>query len=205
LFIDIPQEHQAQSLSKCNFSVLTLKQANPCQRLEAPMTTTTAFLTFCKRSLLLCAVAILVACGQADTVTQATARLPISINEVMASLINHAADPIWIASWRNPQADQDWRELEHLSRQLQIGGTLLTMPGTGPMDDTWTANAEWRAFSEQLSQAAGRAVNAARSRDVALISRSGDEIVDICEACHIAFKPDLPTMSIFGELSPLPQ
>jgi hypothetical protein len=47
-------------------------------------------------------------------------------------------------------------------------------------------------------------VNAARSRDVELIARAGDEIVEVCESCHIDFKPDLPTMNIYGELSPLP-
>ena len=129
-------------------------------------------------------------------------RLPISINEVMASLINHAADPIWIAAWRNPQSEQDWRELEHLARQLQLGGMLLTIPGTGPVDTMWTGRESWREYSRQLSASAGRAVNAARSRDVELIARAGDEIVAICESCHIDFKPDLPTMNIYGELSP---
>lgn len=128
--------------------------------------------------------------------------LPVSINEVMASLINHSADPIWVAAWRNPQSDRDWRELEHLARQLQLGGALLTIPGTGPVDEQWTSRREWQEYSQQLAASAGRAVNAARSRDVELIARAGDEIVDICESCHIDFKPDLPTMNIYGELSP---
>lgn len=129
-------------------------------------------------------------------------RLPVSINETMASLINHSADPIWVAAWRNPQSDRDWRELEHLARQLQLGGSLLTIPGSGPVDVQWTGRSDWQEYSQQLSEAAGRAVNAARSKDVELIGRAGDEIVDICESCHIDFKPDLPTMNIYGELSP---
>ena len=28
------------------------------------------------------------------------AQLPISHNEVMVALVNHAADPIWVAAWR---------------------------------------------------------------------------------------------------------
>ncbi len=131
-------------------------------------------------------------------------RLPISINEVMASLINHSADPIWIAAWRNPQSDRDWRELEHLARQLQLGGSLITIPGTGPVDTMWTGRSEWIEYANALSEAAGRAINAARSKDAELIGRAGDEIVDICESCHIDFKPDLPTMNIYGELSPTP-
>ena len=128
-------------------------------------------------------------------------RLPISINEVMASLVNHSADPIWVAAWKNPETDKDWRELEHLAKQLQVGGALLSIPGTGPVDAMWTSRASWREYSQLLSETAGRAVNAARSHDVELIGRSGDEIVDICESCHMEFKPDLPTMNIYGELS----
>lgn len=141
------------------------------------------------------------ACEQRAAAPEAeTLRLPISINEVMASLINHSADPIWVAAWRNPETDRDWRELEHLARQLQVGGALLSIPGTGPVDDLWTSRASWREYASALSASAGRAVNAARSRDVELIERAGDEIVDICESCHIEFKPDLPTMNIYGEL-----
>ncbi|MBT8147569.1 MAG: cytochrome c [Gammaproteobacteria bacterium] len=154
-------------------------------------------------SALIAALSVLTACGGGGG-EPAEARLPISINEVMASLINHSADPIWIAAWRNPQSDRDWRELEHLSRQLQVGGALLSIPGTGPLDEEWTSNEGWVNYSNQLSAAAGRAVNAARAEDLQLISRAGDEIVDICEGCHIDFKPDLPTMNIYGELSPLP-
>lgn len=128
--------------------------------------------------------------------------LPVSINEVMVSLINHSADPIWIAAWKSPATDRDWRELEHLARQLQVGGALLSVPGTGPTDELWTSRQEWREYSLQLSSAGERAINAARSRDLELIARSGDEIVAICEACHIEFKPNLPTMNIYGELSP---
>jgi len=144
----------------------------------------------------------LFACSPANEQEAVEARLPISINEVMASLINHSADPIWVAAWRNPQNDEDWRELEHLARQLQVGGALLTIPGTGPADRIWTDDSEWRAYAQQLSNAAARAVNAARAKDVGLIGRAGNEIVDICESCHIDFKPALPTMNIYGELSP---
>ena len=122
----------------------------------------------------------LAACTPSSEQATEEASLPISINEVMASLINHSADPIWVAAWRNPQNDEDWRELEHLARQLQVGGALLTIPGTGPADRVWTDDAEWRAYAQQLSDSAARAVNAARAKDVGLISRAGDEIVDIC-------------------------
>lgn len=154
------------------------------------------------QTLIVVVCSMLAACSPPAEQNAEPTWLPISINEVMASLINHSADPIWIAAWRNPQNDDDWRELEHLARQLQVGGALLSIPGTGPADQAWTSDDNWRAYSQQLSSAAGRAVNAARAKDVVQIGRVGDAIVEICESCHIDFKPATPTMNIYGELSP---
>ena len=165
------------------------------------MNTSTKFST--GRKFLFVAVLLLIMQGCIPEPQEvAELRLPISINEVMASLINHSADPIWVAAWKNPQSDREWRELEHLARQLQLGGSLLSIPGTGPVDSMWTSRAEWGEYAQELTEAAARAVNAARSRDTELIARAGDEIVAICEGCHGDFKADLPTMNIYGELSP---
>ena len=129
-------------------------------------------------------------------------RLPVSLNAVMVTLVNHAADPIWQAAWRNPESDRDWRNLEHMAYQLEIAGALLVIPGTGPMDDAWAADPAWKAWAGKLEEAGNRAVDAVKARDVSVVALSGDEIVDICEGCHLQFKPDMPTGGLFGELSP---
>lgn len=129
-------------------------------------------------------------------------RLPVSLNEVMVALVNQSADPIWLAAWRNPETDKDWRNLERMAYQLQVAGALLVVPGNGPQDDKWVADPQWTAWANQLEAAADRAVKAVAARDITRIASSGDQIVDICEGCHIAFKPDLPTSGMFGELSP---
>jgi hypothetical protein len=131
-----------------------------------------------------------------------TFHLPVSLNEVMVALVNSAADPIWLAAWHNPQTERDWRNLEYRAYQLQLAGALLVIPGNGPMDEAWTANPQWTAWANRLEAAGDHAVKAIAARDVERISRSGDEIVDVCEGCHYAFKPDLPTSGLFGELSP---
>ncbi|MGM0631567.1 MAG: hypothetical protein ACQETO_00175 [Pseudomonadota bacterium] len=154
--------------------------------------------------LALTAAVTLTACsGEPESAGEAV-RLPISINEVMVALVNHAADPIWRADWDQPETDAEWREVERLAYQVQVGGTLIQFPGTGPMDDEWVADPAWNRYAQQLSEAGRHAVNSARSQDQTLIRRAGDELVEACEACDIAFKPDLPTMDMFGELSPLP-
>ena len=157
----------------------------------------------------------IVGCGQPDgtagtadegeaTVEPArtTASLPVSLNEVMVALVNDAADPIWIAAWRNPTRDADWRRIERKAYQLEVAGALLTLPGTGPNDRAWIENPAWTTWSAALQRTGAVAVAAAKSRDIEALSRAGDEIVEAREGCHIAFKPDVPTGGIFGELSP---
>lgn len=134
--------------------------------------------------------------------TQVVTRLPVSLNRVMVAMVNQAADPIWVAAWRNPSTDEDWRELERRAVQLELGGTLLSVPGTGPMDNTWTDSPGWQNWSAQLRDVGASAFAAIKARNFEEISTVGDELVAICEGCHIEFKPTLPTGGEFGELSP---
>lgn len=146
----------------------------------------------------------LASCSSDQDSTGGQVRLPISLNEVMVALVNDAANPIWRADWDEPQTDAEWREVERQAYQIQVGGALLQFPGTGPMDDAWVADPAWNQYARQMSEAGRHAVNSARAKDQTLIRRAGDELVASCEACHMAFKPDLPTMDMFGELSELP-
>lgn len=142
-------------------------------------------------------MAVLSACGGNDggaPASSADTGLPVSLNEIMVGLVNKVADPYWSGTWNSPQTEQDWRELEHLAYQVELGGALLKFPGTGPMDRAWTDNPDWQQLAEQLSQDGARAVNAVRSRNRDLMDRAGGQLIETCEACHRAFKPDLPTL-----------
>jgi hypothetical protein len=131
----------------------------------------------------------------------AEVRLPVSLNDVMVALVNHAADPIWVAAWNNPETDKEWRELERMAYQLEIAGALLPYPGTGPMDDEWVAQESWASWSKKLQQAGADAVVAVQARDVEAVSNAGDTIVEVCEGCHLEHKFAMPTGGKFGELA----
>ena len=135
-------------------------------------------------------------------VQSAGAQLPVSLNTVMVALINHAADPIWVAAWHSPESDADWRELERMAVQLEVGGALLKMPGIGPNDLEWATSPDWQNWASALQQAGAAAVVAVADRDADAIGLAGDRIVETCEGCHMAFKPAIPTGGEYGELSP---
>lgn len=129
-------------------------------------------------------------------------QLPVTLNEVMAALVNEAADPLWVAAWREPQTDEQWRELKRRAVQLELAATLITYPGTGALDRQWTAKPGWQEWSKAMQAAAADAVTAVENRDMAAIGAVGDSIVETCEGCHTQFKLDFPTAGEFGEISP---
>lgn len=147
----------------------------------------------------------LAACdGGAPPAVTADTRLPVSINEVMVSQINHAADPFWQFAWATPETDRDWRELERLVYQVQVGALMIKVPGTGPQDQAWTQEPEWQRLAERLNQDAVRAIAAVRSREQSRVHETGDQLVETCDACHRVFNPDMPQLTEFRELSTLP-
>lgn len=130
--------------------------------------------------------------------------LPVSISELKTALLNKIADPHWMDTWNAPQSEQDWREVEHLAYQVEVGAMLLKMPGTGPMDESWVANPDWQQMAEQLAQDGARAVSAVRSRNRELMDRAGPQLIETCEACHQVFAPDVPLLSSFRDGEELP-
>lgn len=147
-------------------------------------------------------LSVLAACSDNEPASQAGSQgpaLPVSLNDVMVAMVNKATDPAWTVRWNDPQDESDWRELEHLAFQVQIGGGLMQAAGTGPMDAEWVADDEWQRLAAQLEQDGIRAVNAVRSRNVELMQRAGGQLIETCESCHQEFASDLPALEQMTE------
>lgn len=152
-------------------------------------------------SLVLAAGFALLLTGCGDNGTQqpgstSVQRLPVTTSDVMESLINHSADPLFDVSWGNPGSMEEWAAVEQMARQLQIGGSLLRVPGTGAMDGEWTSDASFANYAQQLSDAASRAVVAARSENQAELNQIGMELNAVCNGCHATFAPGLPQVNL---------
>ena len=86
--------------------------------------------------------------------------------------------------------------MEYHSYQMAVAGKLIQLAGTGPGDAAWVATPEWKAFSEQLSAHGMEALKLAQAKDAKGFEAVGNKIIDDCEACHMKFKPDIPSMKI---------
>lgn len=128
-------------------------------------------------------------------------RLPVSINEVMVAMVDHASEPLWIDAYQPPTTEAGWIEAEHHAFQMMVNAVVIQLAGTGPNDEDWVVDPQWKGFARDMGEAGKDALAAARSRDPALLQLAGDDLVKSCESCHQAFKPDLPTMGQYKSSS----
>ncbi len=124
-------------------------------------------------------------------------KLPVSINAAMVALVDHASEPLWVDAYVPPTTEDRWKEAEYNAYQIAVAGKLVQLEGTGPKDATWIKDPTWIANAEEMSAAGMDALAAAQGKDVGALDKAGDRLVTVCESCHKAFKPDLPTMGLY--------
>ncbi len=123
--------------------------------------------------------------------------VPVSINALMVTLIDHSAHYIWdYAALEREIADSEWRTIEYYAIQLAGSGPLITLGGSGEMDDAWAEAEAWTSYARTMTNAATLALEAAKNKDKPLLASTGDVLVASCEGCHNAFKPNVPTEGI---------
>jgi len=123
--------------------------------------------------------------------------VPVSINALMVTMIDHSAHHIWDHQAMNRTLDDpEWQLVEYFSIQLAGAGSLITLGYSGPADAGWVASEQWRTFAQAMSNAALMSMEAAKTKNLELLGAAADALVDSCEGCHDAFKPASPTEGI---------
>ena len=74
-----------------------------------------------------------------------TAKLNVSINEVMVSLIDHAGHNLWDVEQegRNPKNDAEWQVVQEHAVQIAAAGPAITVGGAGSRDAEWVKTPSW--------------------------------------------------------------
>jgi hypothetical protein len=147
------------------------------------------------------ACVLLAGCSRADqpTATPTSTAAPVlSINAEMVGIVDHAAHVLWAVEREGhaPKSDDEWAEVEDGAVQLAGAGTLIALGGTGPADAGWAQLPDWKRFSRELTDSALAARTAAQAKNLDVLVKANNRIVDVCEGCHKQFKPQLPTERI---------
>ena len=119
-----------------------------------------------------------------------------SINALMVALVDHSAHEIWEAGSAQTLTGRDWQTVEQHAIQLIAAGTLVSLGGTGVADQGWVVAPAWQDWTQQMTDGALAALAAVEDHDQSALNDAGGVIVDSCEGCHEAFKPDSPTEGI---------
>jgi cytochrome c556 len=161
------------------------------------------------------ALALLVGCGPkkaettaATTTTTTTTEAPpaapapkppFTVKEMMVMIVDQPGERLWDAekAGRAPYSVEDWYQLENHAVSLAGAATLIQLGGTGPNDEAWAKEPEWRSSSQALVTSALAARQAAQAKNLPALIKANGQIVDACEACHAKFKPDIPTGGLF--------
>ncbi len=126
--------------------------------------------------------------------------VPVSINALMVTMIDHSAHHIWdMEAQDRDLSEEEWRTVEYFAIQLAAGGPLVALGGSGSQDTAWAATDQWRSYSQAMSNAAMIAMDAAKNKDKMLLSSAGDALIATCLSCHEQFKPESPTEGILHQ------
>ncbi len=122
-------------------------------------------------------------------------KLTTSYNELMVAWIDNASHVMWDVEKQGfaPKSDADWVEIEDHAIQLAAAGTVIQLPGLGPMDAMWASQDGWKTNAQLLSEAGKTALAAAKGRNLPALIEANGKLVQTCEGCHKQFKPELPS------------
>jgi hypothetical protein len=141
--------------------------------------------------------ALLAACSPDATPSSTSAAAPsagdyrtaIPMKELMAHVIDNAADGVWLnQGWilfythteeLFPTTDEGWMRTSNAAVTLAEASNLLLLPGRPPDD-----HPRWVEASHQLYDAAMRAHEAAEVRDKEAFFKAGSDIYEACTSCH---------------------
>ncbi len=122
-----------------------------------------------------------------------------TVLELMEGVIAHAAEVYWEAVQvtvdeagvheRNPQTDEEWESVWAAGLTIAEAGNLLMM------EPRAVDNGAWMQFAVSLVDAGVEAAAAAQAHDVERVFAAGEQVYNVCTACHLRYAQGLGRVS----------
>ncbi len=119
-----------------------------------------------------------------------------SLNAIMVAVVDWSAHELWEASYAEDLTDRNWLTTKQYAVELLASGTLVSLGGTGRVDMAWVKDPEWQRWTADMIAVTREALIAIDAKDQDALRTAGEQLVETCEGCHDAFKPDIPTEGI---------
>jgi hypothetical protein len=128
------------------------------------------------------------ACSRAEEEQASTYRPVGDMAQLMAGVVEPAAEVIWDAvgvivdaegeHHLAPQTDEEWLAVRSAAYTIAESGNLLMMPGRALDQGAWVT------MSQELIAMGERAIEAADARNLDAVFDVGAEIYYVCTNCH---------------------
>jgi hypothetical protein len=145
------------------------------------------------------AAVALAACAHQPQTSPPPYKPVTTVLELMESVIAHAAEVYWESvsvtvdeagvHERNPQTDEQWEGVWAAGLAIAESGNLLMMTPRAVDDGAWMQ------FARSLVDAGAEAAAAAQAHDVDRVFAAGEQVYNVCTACHARYSPELRRVS----------
>jgi hypothetical protein len=122
-----------------------------------------------------------------------------TVLELMESVIAHAAETYWESVQvivdesgvveRSPQTDEEWEGVWAAALAIAESGNLLMMQPRAVDDGAWMQ------FARSMIDAGVEAAAAAEAHDVERVFAAGEQVYNVCTACHARYAQELRRVS----------
>lgn len=129
--------------------------------------------------------------GAAETVYNTS----LDMQDLMALVLEPASDILWDSGgWvldsagyeeLYPTTEDGWAYVRAQAAVVVETGNMLALPERREDNDAWVI------YSQGLSEAGLRAMNAAQAQDKEEFFQAGAQLYSVCTACHQAYNPDI--------------
>jgi hypothetical protein len=138
-------------------------------------------------------VAALLTTACAEKAKEADKSLPLSLLAVMRANLEIPADGIWAIQGMDSLSEPEWQLAEQDATNLVLAASLISKPGTGKNDQTWTANADWQSWSAETLKTALQIHDAVKTKNLTAMSDAANHLTEVCQSCHDKYRPESPS------------
>lgn len=164
-------------------------------------------IAYASTQIMLTAFLLLSGCSPATPpATEAPYSLDLDMQELMAHVLDPAADIIWASAGSIVTAEgetdlaptdaEGWLQVENGAAAVIESANLLMLPGRA-VDD-----GDWREFSLGLVAMGKKAMAAAEAQDADALFAAGADLYQVCVACHQQYDRDIGAEQPGGESAP---
>jgi len=116
------------------------------------------------------------------------ARAPATFMYIlMVDMIGPAANSLWAATAAPTLSDQDWVRVKQSTTRLSESAPSVSFGGTTTGDIERAKSSAWTSWAAKFTDKVSLAANAVERRDRMALVAAADDLLEVCEGCHVAF------------------